>query len=32
MKLPKNLLVDDIKTIYGITYLSLDFNNLQKSG
>lgn len=30
MKLPKNLLVNDSKTINGISCLSLDFNNLQK--
>lgn len=30
MKLPKNLLVNDSKTVNGISCLSLDFNNLQK--
>ena len=32
MKLPKNLLVNDSKTINGISCLSLDFNNIQKKG
>ena len=30
MKLPKNLLVNDSKTINGISCLSSDFNNIQK--
>lgn len=30
MKLPKNLLINDIRTIHGISCLSLDFNNLPR--
>lgn len=30
MKLPKNDLMDDVKTIYGIRCLPLDFNNLSE--
>lgn len=30
MKLPENLLIDDTKTVCGISCLSLDFNNLSK--
>lgn len=30
MKPPKNLLINDIRTIHGISSLSLDFNNLPR--